>query len=119
MARREHVLALQREYVQLQALSAAEASGWQERREWAAIQRVQAAWRRRSSRRAFLEVVHRSQLHRRAKAATAIQRAQRTRVSCARSAPPSCARSATFFMRAAQPSLCAQRNLLCLFTCDC
>ena len=28
MARREHMIALQREYLQLQALSPAEASGW-------------------------------------------------------------------------------------------
>jgi hypothetical protein len=89
VARREHVLALLREYHQLQALSPAEAAGWQQRREAGAARRVQSAWRRRGSRRSFLEVVRRSQLHRRAKAATTIQRAQRTRQHVvAEAAPP-------------------------------
>ena len=74
MARREHMIALQREFLQLQALSPAEASGWQQRREWAAASKIQMSWRQRGARRSFLDVVERSQLHRRAKAATAIQR---------------------------------------------
>ena len=89
VARREHVLALLREYHQLQALSPTEASGYVERREANAARRLQKAWRRRGSRRSFLEVVHRSQLHRQAKAATTIQRAQRTRQHVvAEAAPP-------------------------------
>ena len=79
MARREHMLALHREFIQLQALSPSEASGWQQRREELAASRIQRSWHQRSARRNFLEVVQRSQLHRRAKAATVIQRAQRTR----------------------------------------
>ena len=41
MARREHMIALQREFLQLQALSPAEASGWQQRRELAAASKIQ------------------------------------------------------------------------------
>ena len=78
-ARREHVLALLKEFEQLKALAPGEASGWQQRRERAAACYVQAAWRRRSSRRTFLQVVQHSQLQLRAKAVTTIQRAQRTR----------------------------------------
>jgi hypothetical protein len=73
------MLALHREYLQLMALSPAEAMGWQQRREAEAAARVQAAWRRRCFRQSILEGVQRSHLHRRAKAATIIQRAQRTR----------------------------------------
>ena len=47
VARREHVLALLREYHQLQALSPTEASGYVERREANAARRLQKAWRRR------------------------------------------------------------------------
>ena len=89
IARREHVSALLREYHELQQLSPAEAAGWQQRRETASARRIQSAWRRRSSRRHFLQVIHHSQVHRRAKAATTIQRAQRDRQHVvAEAAPP-------------------------------
>lgn len=89
IARRAHVQQLLREYYQLQALSPDEAAGWQQRREASAARQIQMAWRRRFSRRTFLEVVHRTQLHRFAKAATTIQRAQRTRQHVvAEAAPP-------------------------------
>lgn len=91
-ARREHVLALLREYDQLQALSPTDAIGWQKRRERASAMRVQQAWRRRSSRRAFMTVVAHSNLQRRAKAATTIQRAQRTRQRVVAEAAPSISR---------------------------
>mmetsp|Transcript_43706 Transcript_43706/g.114876 ORF Transcript_43706/g.114876 Transcript_43706/m.114876 type:complete len:358 (+) Transcript_43706:1-1074(+) len=92
-ARREHVFALLREYEQLQALSPAEASGWQQRRERAAACLVQTAWRRRTSRRAFMTVVHHSGVQRRTKAATTIQRAQRTRQRMVAESAPSISRA--------------------------
>lgn len=89
VARREHILALQREFIQLQQLSPDEAVDWQQRREENAVKRLQRFWRQLSNRRSFLEVVHRSKMHRRAKAATTIQRAQRTRQRVvAEAAPP-------------------------------
>ena len=89
LARREHVAALLREYQVLQGLTPAEAIGWQDRRERAAASKLQMAWRRRNARQAFLLAVHQSQLYRRAKAATTIQRAQRTRQRVvAEAAPP-------------------------------
>ena len=89
VARREHMLALHREYLQLQALSPAEASGWQEKREERAAKGIQQKWRSRSNRRSLLEVVNRTRQHRRAKAATTIQRTQRTRQRVvAEAAPP-------------------------------
>ena len=57
IARREHVSALLREYHELQQLSPAEAAGWQQRRETASARRIQSAWRRRGSRRHFLQVI--------------------------------------------------------------
>ena len=88
-ARATHMQQLLREYYQLQALSPAEAAGWHERREASAARQIQMAWRRRSSRRTFLEALYRTNLQRRAKAATTIQRAQRTRQHVvAEAAPP-------------------------------
>ena len=51
--RREHLAALQREFNRLEALSAKDASGWDERRQAMAACAVQAAWRRQTTRRGF------------------------------------------------------------------
>ena len=50
-ARASTMLALQREYQQLLALSPKQAENWQQRRELSAARRVQGAWRRAHARR--------------------------------------------------------------------
>ena len=78
-ARASTMLALQREFQQLSALSPKQAENWQQRRELSAVRGLQGAWRRTLARRAFADAVQRTQLHKRATAATKIQRVQRTR----------------------------------------
>ena len=77
--RREHLAALQREFNRLEALSAADASGWEQRRQAMAACAVQAAWRRQTTRRGFRRAVAESLKHRCEHAASLIQHAQRTR----------------------------------------
>ena len=89
IARREHVSALLREYEQLQALAPSEARGWQKRREHAAACCLQTAWRRRASLRGMLRSIEQLQIQRRVKAATTIQRVQRTRFRVVAEAAPS------------------------------
>ena len=77
--RREHLAALQREFNRLEALSAKDASGWDQRRRTIAACAVQAAWRRQITRRGFRRAVAESLKQRREHAASLIQHAQRTR----------------------------------------
>ena len=77
--RREHLAALQREFNRLEALSAKDASGWDQRRRTMAACAVQAAWRRQITRRGFRRAVAESLKQRREHAASLIQHAQRTR----------------------------------------
>ena len=77
--RREHLAALQREFNRLEALSAKDASGWDQRRQAMAACAVQAAWRRQTTRRGFRRAVAESLKQRREQAVTLIQHAQRTR----------------------------------------
>lgn len=79
IARREHANALMREFEQLQELSPAEASGWQQRRERSSACHIQSAWRRRASRHSLEQAVEWSKLQKRITAATTIQRMQRMR----------------------------------------
>ncbi len=88
IARQGHAAALRREFEELRQLSAAEASGWQQRRERAAALRVQSMWRRRNARLAFLRLVRVSVEQRRFTAAAIIQRAQRTRRRVVNEAAP-------------------------------
>ena len=70
-------------------LSPKQAENWQQRRELSAARGLQGAWRRTLARRAFADAVQRTQLHKRATAATKIQRVQRTRQRVvAEAAPP-------------------------------
>ena len=77
--RREHLAALQREFNRLEALSAKDAHGWDQRRRAMAACAVQAAWRRQTTRRGFRRAVAESLKQRREHCATLIQHAQRTR----------------------------------------
>ena len=88
-ARLQNIEALHREFATLKELGAAEAGGWQQRRERNAVCLIQSAWRRRTTRALFLRTVHVLKQQRRGAAAAAIQRAQRTRRRVvAEAAPP-------------------------------
>ena len=57
-ARQEHLAALQREFDELAALTADDASGWRQHRKQRAACALQSAWRRRAARTAFFRAVH-------------------------------------------------------------